>query len=117
MPKAATERLIRFADRLGHLPAGSTEADRTIHNALGLTGPVQLYTLDKTAAELLLPPGFEWKKSTYAGGQVYAACRRSGLAGGGWRHPHHGQWGQTLPLAMCGAVLRAWAKEPRDRAK
>jgi hypothetical protein len=38
--------------------------------------------------------------------RIYATCRRSGMDGE-WPYPHHGQWGATLPLAMCGAVMRA----------
>ncbi len=102
-------RLFRIADRLGHVPGGSPEADRTIHEALDRLGPVPPYTTDKAAAEQLLPPGFEWRDATYAGARVYASCRWSGMDGP-WHHPHHGQWGPTLPLAMCGAVLRAWGK-------
>jgi hypothetical protein len=52
-------------------------------------------------------PGFEWLPSTYAG-RVYAACRRSGIDGE-LPYPHHGQWGATLPLAKCGAEMRAHA--------
>jgi hypothetical protein len=100
--------LIRIADRLAQLEAGSAEADRTIHDATGQVGPVLLYTRDGAAARGLLPEGFEWLASIYAGVTVYAACRRIGLRGG-VPHPHHGQWGRTLPLAMCGAVVRAYA--------
>ena len=39
---------------------------------------------------------------------VYVACRRTGMLDG-FPHPHHGQWGRTLPLAMCWAVVRAYA--------
>jgi hypothetical protein len=46
--------------------------------------------------------------NTYASRQVYAACRRSGLDGE-WPYPHYGLWGRTLPLAICGAVMRAYA--------
>ena len=40
---------------------------------------------------------------------IYAPCRRSGFGEGGQLYPHHGQWGRTQPLSMCGAVMRAWA--------
>ena len=103
------DRLFRIADRLGQVPSGSAEADRTIHEALGRAGPVLPYTSDEAAAEQLLPPGFEWRQPDYSGGAVYASCRRSGMDGP-WPHPHHGQWSATQPLAMCGAALRAWAK-------
>jgi hypothetical protein len=105
-------RLFRIADRLGEVPTGSAEADRTIHEVLGRTGPVLPYTTDDAAAEDLLPPGFEWRDPTYAGGGVYASCRRSGMDGE-WPHPHHGQWGATKSLAMCAAVLRAWSTVAR----
>jgi hypothetical protein len=90
------------------VPAGSLVADQTIHDAFGLVGPVLPYTRDAAAARGLLPAGFEWAAPTYSGGMIYAACSRSGLHDG-LPHPHHGQWGQTLPLAMCGAVMRARA--------
>ncbi len=94
------------------MSAGTPEADRAIHKALGRLGPDPSYTAGNAAAEELLPPGFEWMPATYSGALVYAACRRAGLDGE-WSYPHHGQWGPTLPLAMCGAVLRAWAKLAR----
>ena len=103
------DRFIRMADRLGQVEAGSPEADRAIHDALSREGPVLAYTSEELAARLLLPAKFEWMEHTYSGGMVYAACRRSGRGDDGFRHPHHGQWGRTLPLAMCGAVLRAHA--------
>src|SRR3954470_5099539 len=101
-------RLLRIADQLGQVPAGSLLADLAIHDALGLIGVAMPYTRNEAAARSLLPPGFEWLPSTYSGGAVYAACRRSGQDGE-WPHPHHGQWGAALPLAMCGAVVRAYA--------
>jgi hypothetical protein len=100
--------LIRIADRLGEVTAGSSAADLTIHLAIEREGHVLSYTSHEGAAWGLLPPSFEWIPSTYAGHRVYAACRRSGLDGE-WPHPHYGQWGRTLPLAMCGAVIRAYA--------
>jgi hypothetical protein len=102
------DRLIRIADRLARVEVGSAAADTAIHDVLGPTEPALTYTTDEAAARTLLPPGFEWLATTYAAGWVYAPCRRSGL-NGEWPYPHHGQWGLTLPLAMCGAVLRAWA--------
>ena len=35
--------------------------------------------------------------------------RRAGLLPDGMRHPHHGQWGASRALALCGAVVRAHA--------
>jgi hypothetical protein len=100
------DRFIRIADRLGQVAAGSLLADLAIHKALGLAGVVMPYTRNEVAARSLLPAGFEWLPSTYSGGVVYAACRRSGIDGA-WPYPPHGQWGATLALALCGAVMRA----------
>ena len=102
-------RLTRIADRLAQLEAGSDAADKAIHDALGLPGAVRGYTTSEAAARGLLPDGFEWLPPVFSAGAVYAACRRSGLDGG-FPHPHHGQWGRTTPLAMCGAAMRAYAK-------
>src|SRR3712207_1647184 len=103
------DRLIRLASRLGQVPIGSSKADRAIHDALDRAGPVLPYTRDEAAARSLLPVGFEWMSNTYTASSVYAPCRRSGLDGG-LPYPHHGQWSVTLPLSLCGAALRAWAK-------
>jgi hypothetical protein len=97
-----------MASRLGKVPAGSTETDKAIHEALGRTGPTLVYTTVKSAAEEPLPPGFEWRDAVYAAGQAYASCKRIGMDGA-YPYPHHGQWSATEPLAMCGAVLRARA--------
>jgi hypothetical protein len=107
--QVATSRLLDIADRLAKVEAGSAAADTAIHAALGRAGPVLLYTQDEAAARGLLPDGFQWGQPTYSVGKVYAACRRSGTGADGLPHPHHGQWGATLPLAMCGAVIRARA--------
>ncbi|MBL6459208.1 hypothetical protein JMJ55_28195 [Belnapia sp. T6] len=90
------------------MAVGSAAADQTIHDVIGRAGPVLPYTTEKAAAVQLLPPGFEWMPPTYASGLVYASCRRAGRDGK-WLYPHHGQWSATEPLAMCGALLRAWA--------
>jgi hypothetical protein len=100
-------RFIRIADRLGEVAADNIEADQTIHAALGLTGPVLPYSREKAATRSLLPKGFEWLEPHYSGPAVYASCRRSGMDGE-WLYLHHGQWGPTLPLAMCGVVMRGW---------
>jgi hypothetical protein len=102
-------RLIRIADRLAKVEAGSAAADQAIHDAIGRAGQVLPYTTRDEAAQRLLPPDFEWMAVTYSAGWVYAPCRRSGLDNG-MSHPHHGQWGRTLPLSMCGAAMRAWGK-------
>jgi hypothetical protein len=109
MTLAHSSRLARIAHRLGQLPDGGAEADQAIHDATGRDGPVLAYTTEASAAAQLLPPDFEWRESTYAGDRVYASCRRIGMDGP-WHHPHYGQWARTLPLAMCGAVMRAWVK-------
>ena len=107
----AFDWFIRIADRLGQVQVqvGSFEADRTIHQALGRGETPAPYTTEEEAARGLLPAGFEWLEATYAGAAVYVACRRSGMDGE-FLHPHHGQWGATLPLAMARAVMRAHAK-------
>ena len=114
MTAAPFDRLIRIADRLGQVQAGSPAADQAIHQALDRSGAVLTYTTAEDAAQGLLPAGFELLPATYAGGAVYAACRRRGTDGE-WPHPHHGQWGTTLPLAICGACLRAYAALDQDR--
>jgi hypothetical protein len=91
-------RLLRIADRLAKVAAGSASADRAIHEAIRQAGPVLPYTTDEAAARTLLPPGFEWMATTYAAGWVYAPCRRSGLQPDRVPYPHHAQWGRTLPL-------------------
>ena len=108
------DRLIHIADRLGQVQAGSPAADQAIHQALDRSGPVLAYTAAEDAAQSLLPAGFELLPAIYAGGAVYAACRRSGTDGE-LPHPHHGQWGTTLPLAICGACLRTYAALDQDR--
>ena len=100
------DRLLRIADRLGDVDAGGSAADSTIHQALDLAGSVQGYTTDDDAARGLLPAGFEWCQPVYSAGAFYVACRRAGLDGDGLNHPHAGQWGRTLALAMCGAAMR-----------
>ncbi len=65
-------RLLRIADRLGKVSAGSAEADEAIHQALGRAGPAPPYTTDMEAARTLLPPGFvERGDPTYMTGAVY----------------------------------------------
>ena len=107
------DRLLRIADRLSQLVAGSPEADRAIHDALGREGPVLAYSRDEAASRLLLPTGFEWRDPVHSPKAIYASCRRAGIDGG-FAYPHHGQWGRTSALAMSGAVMRARAAEVRD---
>ncbi len=66
------ERLIRIADWLAVIKAGSRVADETLHQAIGRSGPAPLYTTNEAAARMILPPGFEWVTATYAAGRVYA---------------------------------------------
>jgi hypothetical protein len=108
-----SDHLLRIADWLSQVELGSPDADRAIHRALGRKGPVLAYTRNEAAARLLLPDGFEWRVDTYSSRLVYASCGRTGLDGE-FPHPRHKQWGRTLPLAMCGAVLRAYSKLARD---
>ena len=103
------ERFLRIADRLRELPAGTAAADAAIHRALGLPGEPRAYTSDEAALRTLLPGGFEMHIATNIGGAFYAVVTRAG----GRDYPHHGQWGATPVLAMCGALMRAcaaWAK-------
>ncbi len=103
------DHLIRITDRLAKIEAGSAAADDTIHAAVGQAGPAPAYSTNEAAARTLLPPGFEWMPATPAAGGVYAPCRRAGLDTGRLSYPHHGQWGRTLPLSLCGSAMRAWA--------
>lgn len=107
------DHLVRMANRLSQLKAGSPDTDRAIHDVLGREGPVLAYSHNEGASRLLLPAGFEWCDPVYSSRAVYAFCRRTGFVDGS-QHPHHGQWSQTPALAMCGAVLRAWAVEVKD---
>ena len=102
-------RLHRIAKRLSEVSAGNSVADAAIHKALGLTGPVQPYTVDEAAARALLPPGFEWLVIIPTAKKVHASYRRIGVDGDGLPYPYQGQWGWAIPLSMCGGALRAWA--------
>ena len=103
------DRLLRIADRLAKVAAGSVLADEAIHEALNRPGPVRPYTTDEAAARTLLPAGFEWMHITPTAGWIYAPCRLAGTDQDRLAYPHHGQWGRTIPLSLCGGVLRAWA--------
>jgi len=102
---ASFGRLIRIADRLGELPAGSAAADAAIRPPLGLPGEPRPYTTDEAALRMLLPEGFEMYISPGLASAVYGVVTRAGDRG----YPHHGQWGATPVLAMCGALMRAHA--------
>ena len=101
------DRILRIASRLNKVERGSPEADAAIHHVLALAGPQLDYTTDTDAAGSLLPKGFEWTQPTYSADAVYAACRRKGLGADGLNHPHVGQWGRTLALAMAGTAVRS----------
>jgi hypothetical protein len=108
---ASFERLIRIADRLRELPAGTAAADAAIHRALGLPGEPRAYTTDEAALRTLLPEGFEMYVSIGVADAVYGVVTRAGDRD----YPHHGQWGATPVLAMCGALMRAHAAWTRAR--
>ena len=103
--------LIRIADRLRELPAGSAAADAAIHRALGLPGEPRAYTTDEAALRTLLPEGFEMFISPGLASAVYGVVTRAGDRD----YPHHGQWGATPVLALCGALMRAHAAWTRAR--
>ena len=105
-------RFLAIADRLRRLTAGSAMADQFIHETLGQDGAAPPYTSDEAAALALVPVGFEADWPTSIVGEVYAAVWRKGLLDG-LPHPHHGQWGATRALALCGAAMRAHAKLSR----
>ena len=109
MTSTRYDRLLRIADRLKQVVAGSTAADQVIHAALGRSGVVPAYTTEEEAARTLLPPDFEWLAITPTAGWIYAPCRRAGVGDDGLPFPHHGQWCQTILLSLCAGVLRAWA--------
>ncbi len=75
---ASFERLIRIADRLRELPAGTAAADAAIHRALGLPGEPGAYTSDEAALRTLLPEGFEMYVSIGVADAVYGAVARAG---------------------------------------
>ena len=104
-------RLIRIADRLRELPAGSAAADAAIHRALGLPGEPRAYTTNEAALRTLLPESFEMYVSISVADAVYGVVTRAGDPD----YPHHGQWGATPVLAMCGALMRAHAAWTRVR--
>ena len=98
-----SEGLLHLADRLGQVERGGAGADLSLHLALALEGEVMPYTRRAELAWDLLPERYAWLPPIRSGDRVYMACRRAddGLL--------HRQWARTLPLAMCGALLRAHA--------
>ena len=106
-PMTPHAHLLAIADRLRHLEAGSAEADGTIHAALGRAGPALPYTRDETAALALLPDGHEADWPPTGPGSAYCAVWHKGQLD--QLYVHHGQWGATRALALCGAAMRAHA--------
>jgi hypothetical protein len=99
---ATINRLIRLAELLGAVTAGSAAADQAIHEMFGLTGLIASYTTDEGVARQLLPPGFTWLPVEFENRNYHASCHRFGAS-----LPEHEQRARTLPLALCGAALRA----------
>ena len=97
-------RLIRLAELLGAVTAGSAAADQAIHEMLGRTGLIAPYTTHDGAARQLLPPDFTWLPVAFENRSFHASCYRFGAV-----RQEHEQRARTLPLALCGAALRAYA--------
>ncbi len=97
------EDLLHLADRLGQVERGGGGADLSLHLALALEGDVLPYTRQAGLASGLLPQRYAWLPPIRSGDRVHMACRQTD---GGLLHR---QWACTLPLAMCGALLRAHA--------
>jgi hypothetical protein len=99
---AIANRLERLAELLGVVTAGSAAADQAIHEMLGRTGPVASYTTHDGVARQLLPPDFTWLSVDFENRSFHASCCRFGVM-----RPEFEQRARTLPLALCGAALRA----------
>jgi hypothetical protein len=97
------EEMLHLADRLGQIERGSAGADLSLHLALDLEGDVMPYTRQPALAFELLPRPYAWLPARRSDERIYMACRRLDGA------MLHRQWARTLPLAMCGALLRAHA--------
>lgn len=102
------EEMLHLADRLGQVERGGAGADLSLHLALGLEGDVMPYTRQAALAFELLPAAYAWVPPIRSGERIYMACRRMDVA------VLHRQWARTLPLAMCGALLRAHAALARE---
>ncbi len=92
-----------MADRLGQVERGGAGADLSLHLALDLNGDVLPYSREPELAFRLLPQAYAWMPARRSDERIFTACRR--LDGAAL----HRQWARTLPLAMCGALLRAHA--------
>ncbi len=112
VPRALTPfaRLFCFADRLRELAAGTAAADPAIHRALGLPGEPRPHTRDEATLRTLLPDGFEMYVSISVADAVYGVVTRAGNRD----YPHHGQWDPTPALALCGALMRAYAARAKS---
>jgi hypothetical protein len=97
------EEMLHLADRLGQVERGGAGADLSLHLVLGLEGDVMSYTRQPALAYELLPLLYAWLPPRRSDERIYMACRRTDGA------MLHRQWARTLPLAMCGALLRAHA--------
>jgi hypothetical protein len=98
-----SEEMLHLADRLGQVERGGAGADLSLHLLLGLEGDVMPYTRQPALAFELLPLLYAWLPARRSDERIYMACRRiDGTL-------LHRQWARTLPLAMCGALLRAHA--------
>lgn len=91
----------RIADHLEAEPGGSPAADLAIHRALRRRGDPAPYTSDKVAAKSIVPPGHEADVMTFAGRNL-GSC---------WRPARPTETGKaaTQELALCAAIMRAWA--------
>lgn len=91
----------RIADQLEQVAGGSPAADIAIHRALDRRGDPAPYTSDKSAARLIVPPGHEAEVMTFAGKNL-GSC---------WRAARPTETGKaaTQELALCAAIMRAWA--------
>ena len=95
--------MLDLADRFGQLDRGGAGADLSLHLALALDGDVLPYTREPALAVRLLPQPYAWMPARRSDERIFMACRRVDGAA------LHRQWARTLPLAMCGALLRAHA--------
>ncbi|WP_149535322.1 hypothetical protein [Siccirubricoccus phaeus] len=91
----------RIADQLEREAAGSPAADVAIHRALERRGSPAPYTTDRSAAKLLLPPGHEAEVLTFAGRNLGSCWRPA--------RPTETSRAATQELALCAAIMRAWA--------
>jgi len=91
----------RIADQLESVGKGGPAADLAIHRALDRRGNPAAYTTDQAAAKALIPPGHEASVLTFSGRNL-GSC---------WRSARPTETGRaaTQELALCAAIMRAWA--------